>query len=67
MASNCKGKGLLSNSSADETHSKDCSPELISIEEQVIVIEQFNDNEKLSFLSNLVNVEETSDTGAELT
>jgi len=61
MASKRKGKGLLSNSSADETQSKDCSPELSSIGEQVIVIEQFNDNGKVSIPSNLVNVEETSD------
>jgi hypothetical protein len=47
MASKRKGKGLLSNSSADETQSKDCSLELSSIGEQVIVVQQLKDNEKL--------------------
>ena len=62
MASKRKGKGFLSSSSADETQFKDCSPEVSSIGEQVIVGQQLNNNEKLRFPATLVNAEETSDT-----
>jgi hypothetical protein len=42
---------------------KDCSLEVSSIGEQVIVVQQLNDNGKLRCHATLVNAEETSDTG----
>ena len=44
-------------------NSNDCSLEISSIGEQVIVVQQLNDNEKLRFPATFVNAEETSDTG----
>ena len=65
MASTRKGNkedGLIINSSAEKTQSENCSPELSSEGEQIVIVHTENDIDNFRFPATLSNFEGFSDT-----